>query len=123
VSMPLIATIAQEIISLYALWDRYTEDANAESAKNAFSAQGTSPYTPATGSKQTMSGSSGSGSMNSGSNGGSPMDMREDVEENVVTPAFLMQLLVKMRENRLADVAHPANGRPVNKMLERTQAA
>lgn len=70
-----------------------------------------------------MSGSSGSGSMNSGSNGGSPMDMREDVEENVVTPAFLMQLLVKMRENRLADVAHPANGRPVNKMLERTQAA
>jgi cyclin C len=53
------------------------------------------------------------------------MEGRDDAEENVVTPAFLTQLLVKMRENKLADVAHPASGRPVavNKMLERTQAA
>jgi cyclin C len=63
--------------------------------------------------------------MNSGSNSGSPSEVREDAEENTVTPTFLMQMLVRMRENRLADVAHPASGRPVavNKMLERTQAA
>jgi len=123
--MPLIATIAQEIISLYALWDRYKEDGSTESAKNSFSAQTASPYTPGTGSKRTLSGTSRSGSINSGSNGGTPIEGRDDAEENVVTPAFLMQLLTKMRENRLADVAHPATGRPVvvNKMLERTLAA
>jgi len=125
VSMPLIATIAQEIISLYTLWDRYKEDGNTESAKNSFSGQAASPYTPGTGSKRTLSGTSRSGSMNSGSNSGSPSEVREDAEENTVTPTFLMQMLVRMRENRLADVAHPASGRPVavNKMLERTQAA
>jgi len=125
VSMPLIATIAQEIISLYALWDRYKEDGNTESAKNSLSAQATSPYTPGTGSKKTLSGTSRSGSLNSGSNGGTPADARDDAEENVVTPTFLVQLLVKMRENRLADIPHPGSGKPVaiNKMLERTQAA
>lgn len=126
VSMPLIATIAQEIISLYALWDRYKEDGNAESAKNSFSGQASSPYTPGAGSKRTLSGTSRSGSPNSGTcNDETPMEGRDDAEENVVTPAFLTQLLVKMRENKLADVAHPASGRPVavNKMLERTQAA
>jgi cyclin-C len=123
VSMPLIATIAQEIISLYALWDRYIEDGNTESAKNSFSTPARSPYTPGTGSKHTMSGTSRSGSLNSGSNDGSPIEVGEDAEENVVTPVFLTQLLVTMRENRLADIAHPASGRPVavNKMLERTQ--
>jgi len=123
VSMPLIATIAQEIISLYALWDRYKEDGNAETAKNPFSGQTASPYTPGTGSKRTLSGTSRSGSLNSGSSGGTPIEGGEENEENVVTPSILMKLLAKMRENRLADVAHPASGRPVavNKMLERTQ--
>lgn len=122
VSMPLIATIAQEIIALYALWDRYKEDGSTESAKSSFSTQAASPYaTPGAGSKATFSGTNRSGS----SNGGTPIEVRDDTEENVVTPAFLTQLLVRMRENRLADVAHPASGRPavVNKMLERAQAA
>ncbi|KAI9464044.1 cyclin-like protein [Lactarius psammicola] len=45
--------------------------------------------------------------------------------DDVVTPAFLTQLLLRMREARLADLAHPASGQPVavNKRLERTQAA
>jgi len=129
VSMPLIATIAQEIISLYTLWDRYKEDGNTDSARGSFTAQTGSPHTPGTGSKRTISGMSRSGSLNSISNGGTPVEGQEDVEvsdgDNMVTPAFLTQLLVRMRENRLADVAHPASGRPVavNKMLERTQAA
>lgn len=128
VSMPLIATIAQEIISLYALWDRYKEDGEStDSAKNSFAGpSSTSPYTSGTGSKQTLAGSSRSGSQ---SNVGTPAEGRDEVEGNevvnVVTPAFLTQLLVRMREDFAADVAHPASGRPVavNKMLERTQAA
>ena len=128
VSMPLIATIAQEIISLYTLWDRYKEDGDsADPAKNPSAGpSSTSPLTPGTGSKRTLSGSSRSGSQ---SNFGTPADGRDDADGsevvNVVTPVFLTQLLVRMKEDHAADVAHPASGRPVavNKMLERTQAA
>lgn len=129
VSMPLIATIAQEIISLYALWDRYKEDGNTDSARGSFTAQIGSPHTLGVGPKRPHSGTSRSGSLISVSNGGTPGEGPRDVEVpdggNLMTPAFLTQLLVRMRENRLADVAHPASGRPVavNKMLERTQAA
>ena len=87
VSLPTIAMIAQEILSLYTLWERYS-DAAPESGLGA-SAAG------------------------------------DSVGDDVVTPAFLTQLLLRMREARLADLAHPATGQPmaVNKRLERTQAA
>jgi len=87
VSLPTIAMIAQEILSLYTLWERYS-DAAPESGLGA-SAAG------------------------------------DSVGDDVVTPAFLTQLLLRMREARLADLAHPATGHPmaVNKRLERTQAA
>lgn len=106
VSMPLIATIAQEIISMYAQWDRYKEDGDSvDSAKNSFSAQASSPYTPATGSKRAFSGSSRSGSQ---SNIATPAEEHEDAEASevsqAVTPAFLTHLLVKMRENRYVDL-------------------
>ncbi|KAI9448660.1 hypothetical protein F5148DRAFT_1250812 [Russula earlei] len=44
--------------------------------------------------------------------------------DDVVTPAFWTQLLLRMREARLADLAHPASGQPMatNKRLGRTQA-
>jgi hypothetical protein len=44
---------------------------------------------------------------------------------DVVTPASLTQLLLRIREARLTDLAHPASAQPmaVNKRLERTQAA
>lgn len=147
VSLPLIATIAQEIISLYTLWDRYKEDASSDSARASFAVgQGQSPF-PAGGggsgaaSKRSASGSgpSRSGSLNSHSNSATPAETREDAEGwnvfggggtgsgsgSCVTPMFLTALLIRMREGRLADMAHPASGRPVavNKMLERTQAA
>ncbi|KAJ7476973.1 cyclin-like protein [Mycena galericulata] len=85
VSLPLVATIAQEIIAMYTLWERYKEDV-------------------------------------SGADAATP-DSRGD--DDVVTPALLTVVLMKMREARLQDIAHPAGGRPapVNKMLERTQAA
>ncbi|KAN0139195.1 Cyclin-like protein [Lactarius tabidus] len=87
VSLPTIAMIAQEILSLYTLWGRYSD-------------------TP----PESGLGASGAG---------------ECSGDDVVTPAFLTQLLLRMRESRLADLAHPASGQPVavNKRLERTQAA
>lgn len=88
VSLPTVAMIAQEILSLYTLWGRYSD---------------TPPE-------------SGLGGNGAGENSGG---------DDVVTPAFLTQLLLRMREARLADLAHPASGQPVavNKRLERTQAA
>ncbi|KAI9457288.1 hypothetical protein F5148DRAFT_1222642, partial [Russula earlei] len=44
--------------------------------------------------------------------------------DNVVTLAFLTQLLLRMHEAHLADLAHPASGQPMatNMRLGRTQA-
>jgi cyclin-C len=87
VSLPTVAMIAQEILSLYTLWERYSDAA------------------PESGLGQSAVGSSAG--------------------DDVVTPASLTQLLLRMREARLADLAHPASAQPmaVNKRLERTQAA
>lgn len=128
VSMPTIFNIAQHIISLYALWDRYKEDGAPESQArsgnhSAVASPLTQGSTPGTSHKRTMTASRGgsmsapgptSGSRTPGSEGGTPV---------IVTPAFLTKMLTRMREAKMADLAHPASGRPVNKMLERTQAA
>ncbi|KAG5638235.1 hypothetical protein H0H81_001109 [Sphagnurus paluster] len=112
VSLPLIATAAQEIISLYALWERYREAG-----------------TPQPGVQEAGGSVSPAKRSATGSNAGTPMD-GEDAqegwgEEEYVTPKFLAALLLRMREAKWSDMAHPAGGRPVaiNKMLERTQAA
>ncbi|KAI0329900.1 cyclin-like protein, partial [Cubamyces sp. BRFM 1775] len=126
VSMSLVATIAQEMIALYALWDRYHEDAGPEQAKAvAAMMRGAPPLRGARAAKgsSTRSGSVHSGGM--GSNAETPESKDDGTPSEVVTPMFLVQLLLRMREARMADLAHPASGRPVaiNKMLERTQAA
>ncbi|KAF8075825.1 cyclin-like protein [Lyophyllum atratum] len=124
VSLPLIATVAQEIISLYTLWERYKETSAPDTGRGH--GQGQSPH----------SGSGhGSGSVSpakrsaAGSNVGTPVDGAEDggdgwTEGEYVTPKFLAGLLMRMREGKLGDMAHPASGRPmaINKMLERTLA-
>lgn len=129
ISMPLVATIAQEIISLYALWDRYREDGggHGDSARGSFAQHA--------GTKRSAAGTARSGSVVSGgttSSSATPSagEGREDNAlgehpQQVVTPTFLMHLLTRMREARFADVAHPPSGRPVavNKRLERAQAA
>jgi len=87
VSLPTVAMIAQEILSLYTLWGRYSDTA-----------------------PESGLGASGAGESNG---------------DDVVTPAFLTQLLLRIRDARLEDLAHPASSQPVavNKRLERTQAA
>lgn len=137
ISLPLIATIAQEIISLYSLWDRYTEDAIPDAPKTSRD-QAASPFTgsgsgsgsgivsPA---KRSAPGSQ-SGSLHDTSHAGSPADAKDtnsdagDGDGAPVTPIFLSAMLMKMREARLSDMSHPPTGRPIaiNKMLERTQA-
>lgn len=109
ISMPLVATIAQEIISLYTLWERYLEDSDlVDSAKSAFH-----------GHAQAQLGASHSGVS-------TPVENLDDAQRpHGATPTFLLQVLMRMRENRLSDMALASSGRPVavNKMLERTQAA
>ena len=115
ISMSLVATIAQEIVSLYALWGRYSEDAHAHaSARAAFLQRSAAAGKRAVGTR------AGRGGMAAVPAAGASVGDGE-----AVTPMPLVQLLLDMREKRNEDVAHPASGRPVavNKMLERTQAA
>ncbi|KAI0751741.1 cyclin-like protein [Daedaleopsis nitida] len=115
VSVPLVATIAQEIVALYALWDRYSED---EAARAAY-AQQRNPLRRSAAAGKTPRGGSASVA------GADTPASQEAKEDEVVTPMFLVQLLLHMREQRSLDIAHPPSGRsvPVNKRLERTQAA
>lgn len=130
VSMAHVATIAQEIIGLYALWDRYREDGTAgsgDSARGVF-AQHRPGYS---GAKRAAGGESvgRSGSVGSGgtmSSGATPVTSESAEQgQQVVDAGFLIQVLLRMREGRFADMAHPPSGRPVavNKRLERAQAA
>jgi len=131
VSMSLVSTIAQEMISLYSAWERFREDGDAsDTARGAFQAQthAGSPYssTASVGNlKRTLS-ESRSGSH---SRVGTPSEGTKESGNmdgvSVVTPLMLVQLLTRMRENRLSDLAHSTHGRPVvvDKRLERTQAA
>ncbi|KAF8901596.1 cyclin-like protein [Mucidula mucida] len=104
VSLPLIATISQEILSLYALWDRYKDDNLPDATVSA-------RPSPA------------SSSNKSASHAGTPRSVQDNADG--VTPTFLGALVMKMREGRLSDISHPPTARPaaVNKMLERAQAA
>ncbi|EPQ59791.1 cyclin-like protein [Gloeophyllum trabeum ATCC 11539] len=135
VSMTQVATIMQEIIALYTLWDRYKEESpSGETSRGSLAGQQGSPFTTSSGgTKRSATGVSRSGSVNtsSGSNGGTPMDTREEGETGedgkmVVTPTLLSRVLRKMREAKLADLARGSGpGRPmaVNKMIGRAQAA
>ena len=139
VSLPLIATITQEIISMYALWERYQEGPSFDCAKSTLAnKQATSPFgTNRSGSaslKRSASASvSAQGSTKSRSNTATPVEVAEETGGGlgpnttnvVVTPTFLAGVLMRMRESKWVDMAHSANVRSVavNKVLERTQAA
>ncbi|TFK53363.1 cyclin-like protein [Heliocybe sulcata] len=124
VNMTQVATIMQEIISLYTLWDRYKEDSN-EQPKGTIVQSYSSPVSSGTKRRSTSV---------TTSSGGTPMDAMAtgevEIGENgkpTITTAFLSRVLQKMREAKLADLARGAAGagRPmaVNKMIGRAQAA
>ncbi|KAL4246782.1 RNA polymerase II holoenzyme cyclin-like subunit [Abortiporus biennis] len=137
VNIATVATIVQEIISLYTLWERYRDDSVDATATLSLS---TFPSMHA-GSSKSGQGGRRSGSVFSGgtttSSAGTPIggDVTSPSQNPtqvrpvpaVVTPSWLSQVLHRMREAKLADVTHSAlGGRPVvalNKRLERAQAA
>ncbi|TFK35064.1 cyclin-like protein [Crucibulum laeve] len=136
VSLPLVATISQEIISMYALWDRYREDASPDVPKNtrdggspmttgATSAAGSPVKRPSSRSgSMVLSGSTPSGS-DLGDAAVGLVGVGAGTGDEIITPSFLSSVLLRMREARLTDMAQPTGGRlvAVNKMLERAQAA
>ena len=130
VSMQHVATIAQEIISLYALWDRYREDSSPDatsssssSSKNTHVHRHSPFHTPSKRSATSAGLLSHSGTPEKDDIFGDSSS--EGDAALTCTPGFLTRLLTRMREQRIADMAHPPSGKPVavNKMLERTQAA
>ncbi|KAF9475275.1 cyclin-like protein [Pholiota conissans] len=134
VSLPVIALIAQEIIAMYTLWDRYKEDVSPDVSKGSPMSSGMTGGSPA---KRTAS--SGSLRMSSVSMSGAGTPGTEDADYgaqstdaaggNYITPAFLSGVLQRMRQARIYEktpASTPSTGRPpvaVNKRLERTQAA
>lgn len=123
ISMPLVATVVQEIVSMYALWARYREDGVPDGSGASLSAASTShtllSATPtaaapspagssrslfgtplATPTKRT--GRAASGSTQAETPSAASVGEPEPV---LVTPAALMHTLVRMRESRALDLA------------------
>ncbi|KAJ2932538.1 hypothetical protein H1R20_g4528, partial [Candolleomyces eurysporus] len=108
VSLPLVATIVQEIISLYTLWDRYKDEATPESTGISITSL-------------SRSNSMTEGKSNKGKSRSIPIDSPMEVDDSnattpsepdaqVVTPSFLIQILVGMRESRLLDLCWGGEG-------------
>ncbi|THV01212.1 hypothetical protein K435DRAFT_655830 [Dendrothele bispora CBS 962.96] len=136
VSLSLISTISQELISLYTLWDRYREEGVVTSTTGANNNASTSDG------GSTLSGSSGSHGSRGGGGNRSPMDSLAGsgqgagnegspgfpgvggvvglagggLEGKIVTPAFLSRVLLRMREARLLGGGN--TGPAVNRMVE-----
>lgn len=111
VSLPVVATIVQEIISLYTLWDRYKEDGSPEAPKTRDLAAN-SPSTSST-----------RASASAAATPGMEDSVTVESDGNYITPAFLSSVLQKMREARIMELAPARPVVAVNKRLERTQAA
>ena len=131
VSLPLIATIAQEIISLYTLWDQYKEDVSPDASKlareltNSPIPSGSIPKKSGTNSRTESVRTSTSGAGTPGADGrDEPAETVNVADGNFITPSFLSSVLQSMREARLMDFASATSTRSVavNKRLERAQA-
>ncbi|KAF8164749.1 cyclin-like protein [Crassisporium funariophilum] len=133
ISLPLVATISQEIVSLYTLWDQYKEDVSPEYSKitrevtHSPMPSGTSPTKRSSTHSRTESiraSTSGSGTPGTESRD-EPLETPAVADGNYITPSFLSSVLLRMREARLMDLTPATTGRVVaiNKRLERTQAA
>lgn len=140
VNMSLIATIAQEIISLYTLWERYREDFTDSSARSSFTSNNFNATSlPSVFPTSNRLGTMRSGSVYSGgtatTSAGTPTTSDDIMMSGssrgllpalpkpaVVTPAFLTQVLFRMREAKMTEVAGGIP-RAHDKHLERTRAA
>lgn len=109
VSLPLIASISQEILSLYTLWDSYKEDSSPDLPKS--SREPTESPSPM---KRSLS-----------VQGTPAAEESPEADDGRITTAYLSSVLQQMREAHFMDISPIVPPRPVvvNKRLERTQAA
>jgi cyclin C len=126
VSLPLVASISQEIISLYALWDQYKEDVTPDASKLAKELGASSPAAvagsalavrPTKGRSSSRSDSQSHGSQYQSQSQSSVCTPGTDTNETLdtisiqesrngshITPAFLSALLMKMRETKVLEM-------------------
>ncbi|KAG2014263.1 G1/S-specific cyclin-C [Coprinopsis cinerea AmutBmut pab1-1] len=132
VSLPLVATIAQEIISLYTLWERYKEDGAADapvaglassSSKKSIASRSSS-HTDLKAGLLSSKGKPRSGVHITSVSTETPIPVRSSMERESqsalalpsapapapITTAFLSQILLDMRESRLLDLAYGGEG-------------
>lgn len=125
VNMRLVTTIAQEMISFYALCERYKEDFNSTPNIASSAPSGSSAWTRSAHSHAQAMGTSRSTSNGTATTPGGDGDSRSTpgATGSEVDSKFLIALMNKMRAMRELDIAHPPTGRPVavSRMLERTQ--
>jgi len=123
VSLPLVASIAQEIISLYTLWDQYKEDISPDASKLARELTNSPLPTGSSPTKRSMSRSESQNQIFSQSQSGgatpgtdsTPRGTADEISETLpsvpdgnggyITPAFLSTVLQRMREARVQDLA------------------
>ncbi|TFK22813.1 hypothetical protein FA15DRAFT_706047 [Coprinopsis marcescibilis] len=139
VSLPLVATIAQEIISLYTLWDRYKEDASPDAPSSSLLSKSSSKaQTASRSSSQTdltkALGTKGKARIvpvTSSSSDPIPIPVVVDLTRSTssststsdldsefhvanpsqpITTTFLVDMLSQMRYAKLMDVAHGGEG-------------
>ncbi|KAK2460057.1 hypothetical protein APHAL10511_007934 [Amanita phalloides] len=147
VSLPLIATIMQEIISLWSLWDRYKEDA-ADASNGGGTLKSQSHPLAKTGVLLPLSPADRAiivpSEPHHHAGGTKAEDETAVAVVVVVTPAMLSTLLVRMREANMAALVQTGTGtgtgtglvdpsgsgsgtvvvgKATNKVLERAQAA
>ena len=129
VSLPLVASISQEIISLYVLWDQYKEDVTPDAARLARELTGSPSFNAAIPVAKTSSSRSNSQGYVAHYNyqtqtypitpaidAGETLDTasplqaaRSEANGKHVTPAFLSLLMMKMREMKVADTVTPCS--------------
>lgn len=116
VSMSVVGTIVQEILSFYTLWDLFVDDKNQDSSKSGQPSSSNLLPRATAGVKRDSSGNPIEG----GSHSPAPIDFANELPREPVTAASILQTFIKMREARMSDLANQKPA-PVNKMLEKTQ--
>lgn len=115
VSMSAVATVVQEILSFYTLWDLFTDEKNQDTSKSGQPSTSSLLPRATAGVKRDSSGNPIQESLPP-----APIDSANEPPHEPVTAASILQTFIKMREVRMADLANQ-KPLPVNKMLEKTQ--
>ncbi|KAM6489817.1 cyclin-like protein [Amanita muscaria] len=118
VSFPLVATIIQEIVSLWTLWDRYKEDAtDTSSAASSASPGGSAGKIGSTATLSTLSTSTPTPTAGGGDDPACTTDQQRQ-QQQPFSPRRRTSVTILDPDRQ-----PPGMGKAANKMLERAQAA